>query len=120
MLERQRCAWDGLFGCSSAPTYLRMEVGADGHVDFLVLRIAEDIARNLASLPSTYEAFEQLDSMLREHQQALEPYRARAGSAALQDAYEAAAAERAGKLWPGFFTEAKRRCRTMLAPATKL
>ena len=64
----------------------------------LELRIAEDMARNFASLPSTYEAFEQLDGMLREHQQALQPYRARAGSAALQDAYEAAAAERAGNV----------------------
>ena len=25
--------WVRLFGCTSAPTYLRMEVGADGHVD---------------------------------------------------------------------------------------
>ncbi|UVC13338.1 hypothetical protein [Mesorhizobium onobrychidis] len=51
--------------------------------------------------------FEQLDGMLREHQQALQPYQARAGSAALQDAYEAAAAERAGLLWPGFLDEAE-------------
>ena len=28
--------WVGLFGCSSAPTYLRMEVAADGAVDLLV------------------------------------------------------------------------------------
>ena len=58
-------------------------------------------------MPSTNGAFEQLDEMLREHEQALQPYQASAGSTVLQDAYDAAAAERAGQLWSGFLVEAE-------------
>ncbi|RYG11426.1 MAG: hypothetical protein EON92_10575, partial [Burkholderiales bacterium] len=73
----------------------------------LEVRIAEVMAESFASVSSTYEAFEQLDEMLRGHQQTLQPYQAGAASTVLQEAYDAAAAERAGQLWAGFLAEAE-------------